>query len=82
MALGVDAGTRAWLGLGGGSSPVVAAAPTAAPPSPGVAAFGAGTTGMGTSPANLAGTSPGHLAPMFGIAAFVLLIVIRHSLPR
>lgn len=77
-----------WLGvggginLGGGTSPRVNGATT-----PGTsvaqAAYGAGSTSSSGGLGNgLFGTSPGHITIYAGGLALILLVVIRHSLPK
>ena len=76
-AIGFQIGSG--LRLGGGTSPVVNGAmpPTA---SPSQAAYGSGST-EGSSGGWLGG-SAGHCAFYAGLAAAVLLIIVRQSLPR
>jgi hypothetical protein len=78
---GLDLGIGGGLRLGGGSSPMVAGAST-----PGVsvaqAAYGAGATTSSSSSNGLFGTSPGHITIYAGGLALILLVVIRHSLPK
>jgi hypothetical protein len=82
MALaGLDFGVGKSLRLGGGSSPSVSGAQT-----PGVsiaqAAYGAGATTTSTGASSIFGVSPGHLTIHAGGIALILLVLIRHSLPK
>ena len=78
---GLDLGVGGGVRLGGGSSPMVAGAST-----PGVsvaqAAYGAGATTSSGGSDGLFGTSPGHITIYSGGLALILLILIRHSLPK
>lgn len=78
---GLDLGVGGGIRLGGGSSPMVAGAST-----PGVsvaqAAYGAGATTTDSGSSSIFGTSPGHLSVHAGGIALILLVLIRHSLPK
>lgn len=78
---GLDLGVGGGLRLGGGSSPKVAGAST-----PGVsvsqAAYGAGATTSSGGTDGLFGVTPGHVTIYAGGLALILLVLIRHSLPK
>jgi len=75
---GLSANVLGGVTLGGGTSPVVHGAKVAGQ-SPGSPYGAASTDGSDNS---YLGSSPGHMTWYLGITAFVLLIAIRHSLPR
>lgn len=82
MALdGLNLGVGGHLRLGGGSSPSVVGAGT-----PGVSvaqgAYGAGSTSPTGGGNGIFGTSAGHITIYSGGIALILLVLIRHSLPR
>ena len=79
MISSLDFGIGNGLSLGGGSSPKVAGAGTA---SVSTAAYGAGATTTSRSTDGLFGTSPGHITIYSGGLALILLVLIRHSLPK
>lgn len=81
MISGLNLGVGGGLRLGGGSSPMVAGASTPGV-SVGQAAYGAGATTTDRSTDGLFGISPGHITIYSGGLALILLVLIRHSLPR
>lgn len=68
------------LNLGGATSPMVAGAGVPGYSPSQAAGYGAGSTSG--SGGGYLGTTPGHLTWYIGIASLLVLIAIRHSLPR
>lgn len=79
MGLGVGGSLR--IGGQGSGSPMVNGATTPAV-SVAQAAYGAGSTSSSSPGGGLFGFTPGHLTIYAGGLAVVLLVLIRHSLPK